>query len=46
MPFFVAFQIIAINGISLVGLPLSACQNYIKVKMLMHIPTKKLEAVR
>lgn len=24
-------QIIAINGISLVGLPLSTCQNYIKV---------------
>lgn len=24
-------QIISINGISLVGLPLSACQNYIKV---------------
>ena len=29
-------QIIAINGISLVGLPLSTCQNYIKVR-LMHI---------
>lgn len=26
-------QIIAINGISLVGLPLSTCQNYIKVCM-------------
>lgn len=24
-------QIIAVNGISLVGLPLSTCQNYIKV---------------
>ena len=24
-------QIMAINGISLVGLPLSSCQNYIKV---------------
>ena len=24
-------QIIAINGVSLVGLPLSTCQNYIKV---------------
>jgi len=28
---FPLLQIIAINGISLVGLPLSACQNYIKV---------------
>ena len=26
------FQIIAINGVSLVGLPLSKCQEYIKVK--------------
>jgi mannose/fructose/N-acetylgalactosamine-specific phosphotransferase system component IIC len=25
------FQVIAINGISLVGLPLSTCQHYIKV---------------
>lgn len=25
-------QIIAINGVSLVGLPLSTCQNYIKVR--------------
>jgi len=28
-------QIIAINGVSLVGLPLSTCQNYIKV--IMHL---------
>lgn len=27
-------QIIAINGVSLVGLPLSTCQNYIKVCIL------------
>ena len=27
------FQIIAINGVSLVGLPLSTCQQYIKVKI-------------
>lgn len=27
-------QIIAINGISLVGLPLSTCQGYIKVRSL------------
>lgn len=27
-------QIIAINGISLVGLPLSTCQNYVKVIIL------------
>ena len=27
------FQIIAINGVSLVGLPLSKCQEYIKVKL-------------
>jgi C-terminal processing protease CtpA/Prc len=26
-------QIIAINGVSLVGLPLSTCQNYIKVRV-------------
>ncbi len=26
-------QIISINGISLVGLPLSACQNYVKVSV-------------
>ena len=26
-------QIISINGISLVGLPLTACQNYIKVNL-------------
>ena len=26
-------QIIAINGVSLVGLPLSTCQNYIKVSL-------------
>lgn len=30
-------QIISINGISLVGLPLSACQNYIKVAILMNL---------
>ena len=29
--FLSVFQVIAINGISLVGLPLSTCQNYIKV---------------
>lgn len=29
-------QIIAINGVSLVGLPLSTCQNYIKVCGMMH----------
>ena len=28
-------QIIAINGISLVGLPLSSCQSYIKVRLLL-----------
>lgn len=28
-------QIIAINGVSLVGLPLTTCQNYIKV--IMHL---------
>ena len=28
-----SIQIIAINGISLVGLPLSTCQNYIKVRI-------------
>lgn len=27
-------QIIAINGVSLVGLPLSTCQNYIKVWLI------------
>lgn len=27
-------QIIAINGVSLVGLPLSTCQNYIKVLLI------------
>lgn len=27
-------QIIAVNGVSLVGLPLSTCQNYIKVILL------------
>ena len=27
-------QIISVNGISLVGLPLSACQTYIKVSLL------------
>lgn len=27
------FKVIAINGISLVGLPLSTCQNYIKVRV-------------
>lgn len=26
-------QIIAVNGVSLVGLPLSTCQNYIKVNI-------------
>lgn len=31
-------QIIAINGVSLVGLPLSTCQNYIKVLMNLFIP--------
>ncbi len=35
-------QIISINGTSLVGLPLSACQNYVKVysfnDMLCNIP--------
>lgn len=30
-------QIIAINGVSLVGLPLSTCQNYIKVLFIKHI---------
>lgn len=30
-------QIIAINGISLVGLPLSTCQNYIKVRFLLFL---------
>lgn len=29
-------QIIAINGISLVGLPLSTCQNYVKVMVLFN----------
>lgn len=29
-------QIIAINGVSLVGLPLSTCQNYIKVLFIIH----------
>lgn len=28
-------QIIAINGISLVGLPLSTCQTYIKVRIMI-----------
>ena len=28
---YLSFQVIAINGISLVGLPLSTCQTYIKV---------------
>lgn len=39
-------QIIAINGVSLVGLPLSTCQNYIKVKVkcLMHDIWKWLSA--
>lgn len=27
-------QIIAVNGVSLVGLPLSTCQNYIKVRKI------------
>lgn len=31
-------QIIAINGVSLVGLPLSTCQNYIKVSALWNMP--------
>lgn len=30
-------QIIAINGVSLVGLPLSTCQNYIKVQIGMSL---------
>lgn len=30
-------QIIAVNGVSLVGLPLSTCQNYIKVSQLSKI---------
>lgn len=30
-------QIISINGISLVGLPLSACQNYIKVSTFLNL---------
>jgi len=30
-------QIIAINGVSLVGLPLSTCQNYIKVLFIKFI---------
>jgi len=30
-------QIIAINGVSLVGLPLSTCQNYIKVPPVLYI---------
>lgn len=30
-------QIIAINGVSLVGLPLSTCQNYIKVNINLNI---------
>lgn len=30
-------QIIAINGVSLVGLPLSTCQNYIKVIYLLNL---------
>lgn len=30
--FILSFKIIAINGVSLVGLPLSKCQEYIKVK--------------
>lgn len=30
-------QIIAINGVSLVGLPLSTCQNYIKVLFIKYI---------
>ena len=33
-----SIQIIAINGISLVGLPLSTCQNYIKVRMVSYAP--------
>ena len=33
--FHLPFQIIAINGISLVGLPLSTCQNYIKVRICL-----------
>lgn len=30
-------QIIAINGVSLVGLPLSTCQNYIKVSTSWYV---------
>ncbi len=33
--FFSHFKVIAINGISLVGLPLSTCQHYIKVKRVL-----------
>lgn len=35
-------QIIAINGISLVGLPLSTCQTYIKVFSLFHLQSHTL----
>jgi hypothetical protein len=35
----VGFQLLSINGISLVGLPLTSCQSYIKVRTS---PTHKL----
>ena len=35
-------QIISINGISLVGLPLSSCQNYIKVGQKDRLKIKKI----
>jgi predicted metalloprotease with PDZ domain len=35
-------QIIAINGVSLVGLPLSTCQNYIKVRVCLSVCNHKI----
>lgn len=34
-------QIMSINGVSLVGLPLSSCQNYIKVHTHLYLQTTK-----
>lgn len=38
-------QIIAINGISLVGLPLSTCQNYVKVHYSIRIISFEIDEI-
>ena len=43
--FFFILQVIAINGISLVGLPLSTCQTYIKVRLSQYFNSIPAESI-